>query len=236
MQRLTSKALSGFSLLALLVGFMFASQAQTAQAACNTLSGSFLTSPITTAAFSAAVGDIITVTVANPGAGVLVSAELSRGGTTVATRFNVLNSLTLSYTVTTAGSYDVFINDNEGLPTGTTTWSVTVGIGCAGGAGFNPGDGRLNVDAGAPVALYCQSDGILILDIDSSGKGVNPFFVSQAEIDAVDSSPAANTVIASGVVSRGYITLYRLTSGEFQLVTVDQDPSKTYNFIFDGCP
>lgn len=92
-------------------------------------------------------------------------------------------------------------------------------------------DGRINNwDTASPVVLYgyddnqgrglhlYSPDGVLLLDI---GAG---------QIAAVDDCPASNTLIAS----TGAISLYRLSSCEFQLNAPSLDGTKTYVLIFNA--
>jgi hypothetical protein len=80
------------------------------------------------------------------------------------------------------------------------------------GPPFVPGDDRLNVDAAAPVAVYCRTDGIHVFSIDRTGRGSLLFIATFNEINAIG-IPTVNTLIDAS----GGVGLYRLTSGEFQL-------------------
>ncbi len=214
-----------------------------AYAACTVAdSGGFDVSPLTTPGFTAAVGDTIIIQMTHTGT--QVSAELRFGVTTVAQINNSPDGLTLTYVVPGggAGTYDAFLSDNEGDPTPGTTTFYTVSV-CPPGSvvagvvdpGFVPGDDRENPQPWAPVVIYCREVGIVIYDVGADSKGTLVLLATQAQIDAVGDSPAQNTVIASAQASRGPLTLYRLTGGEFQVVTADLDPAKTYSFTWDGC-
>jgi hypothetical protein len=95
---------------------------------------------------------------------------------------------------------------------------VTVQAPCSGGAGAAPfTDGRLNnYDAGQTAAIYCEDQGITVYGFY---KGISfiAFKASKAEIAAVPEKPAQNTKIKQG---HG-ITLWRLSSGEFQINAPD---------------
>jgi hypothetical protein len=80
------------------------------------------------------------------------------------------------------------------------------------GPPFIPGDDRLNVDAAAPVSIYCRDDGIHVYSIDRFGTGRLAFIATFNEINAVG-TPLVNTLIDSGAG----IGLFRLTTGEFQV-------------------
>lgn len=104
--------------------------------------------------------------------------------------------------------------------------------------GFNPRDGRTNLDAHATAAIYCQDDGAIhVYAITSSSTGELAFVVTPAEIAAVG-IPTTNTVLARGSSPfGGELVLYRLTSGEFQLSgpALPPETAKGYTFIWDGC-
>jgi hypothetical protein len=68
----------------------------------------------------------------------------------------------------------------------------------------------------------------------NNSQGSLLFVVTKAEIDEVG-TPAVNTVLGSGLGVRGEVALYRLASGQFQLVAPDTQPNKVYSFIFNGC-
>jgi hypothetical protein len=92
-------------------------------------------------------------------------------------------------------------------------------------------DGRLNrMDRGAPLAVYCPGGVPEVYAIDAAGQGTLAFAVTQEQIDAVG-SPETNTVIAHGLD----ITLYRLGSGEFEVVSAPDAEGKIYHVRFATC-
>jgi hypothetical protein len=97
--------------------------------------------------------------------------------------------------------------------------------------GFNPDDGRLQPDAAAPVAVYCQDYGIDVYRINADSTGSLAFTATNEAIDAVGDSPVANTLIAAD----DNIRLYRLTTGEFQINAGPDAEGKEYVLIWDDC-
>jgi hypothetical protein len=94
-------------------------------------------------------------------------------------------------------------------------------------------DGRLNNrDQWATFAVYCDGSDISVYAIDSAGSGQVAFVATTDEVAAVPQFPPENTVIDSG---RG-ITLYRVITGELQMVGVRDFEGKVYNLQFLGCP
>lgn len=102
---------------------------------------------------------------------------------------------------------------------------------------FVPADHRLNGQAGASATVYCQEDGsIYVYGINELGRGFFSFRVSRDTIDEVG-IPATNTMLDSGPGTWGDISLWRLTSGEYQVHAPGLPPetAKPYDFVFDGC-
>lgn len=140
------------------------------------------------------------------------------------------SSITVSYT-----SYRQreFTGDSA---TYTLDYNCTTGITVSSGLPFN--DDRVNQQGAASAALYCiENSGIEVWSIDARGQGAYAFTASNRDISRVAFNPTVNTVVDQALGSRGLIQLYRLTSGEFQLVSPGEagDDSKVYNFIFPGC-
>ena len=96
-------------------------------------------------------------------------------------------------------------------------------------------DGRLNrFDAAAPIVIYPvtinNEVGMNIYAVTNDSRGDFLFQVTPAEIAAVPSNPDVNTPIK---VSNN-VQVWRLSSGEFQIVTPTTNGSgKVYNIIFD---
>jgi hypothetical protein len=96
-------------------------------------------------------------------------------------------------------------------------------------------DGRINrIDAAAPVTIYCLPDGgVSVWDVNLMSDGELAYSVTVAEIAAVPTLPAENTLIHE----QGGIRLYRLTSGELQVnAPPNYSTEPEYVFIWQGCP
>ncbi|GAB4315819.1 MAG: hypothetical protein Kow00117_07690 [Phototrophicales bacterium] len=97
-------------------------------------------------------------------------------------------------------------------------------------------DNRVNnspiYDCAAPVAVYCDGDNIDVYRINPfTSQGTLLFRATQSEIDAVG-IPSVNTIIDNAED----VTLYRLTSGEFQINAFYQTEWKPYVKVWDACP
>jgi hypothetical protein len=99
------------------------------------------------------------------------------------------------------------------------------------GKPFDPGDGRVKPDAGAPVAVYCHDYGIDVYRINPDSTGTLVFSATNAEIKRVGDSPARNTLIDSA----GNIRLYQLTTGEFQVNAGPDAEGKEYVLTWEEC-
>lgn len=95
-----------------------------------------------------------------------------------------------------------------------------------------PPDNRVNsADADPAAAVYCQSDGVAIWDVDTLSRGEFLFLVPFNKIAAIPSHPDVNTLIEE----HGGFRLYRLTSGELQLNSPPDWQGKEYVFTWSGC-
>lgn len=93
-------------------------------------------------------------------------------------------------------------------------------------------DGRINNrDQWATFAVYCPDDNIEVYAIDATGAGQLAFTTTPEEVEAVGVPSSGNVIVEEG---RG-VTLYRLSSGEFQLVGPRDAEWKTYNVMFTSC-
>lgn len=105
----------------------------------------------------------------------------------------------------------------------------------SGGATCGSTDGRINRVCEEPwqtAAIYCDSDGgITVYKINADASGTFAFKATEAEIAEVSATPKVNTPIKEGLG----ITLYRLTSGEFEVVAPTRESSKLYTFIWKAC-
>lgn len=97
--------------------------------------------------------------------------------------------------------------------------------------GFEPGDGRINLQAYAPAAVYCDAANsrVAIYGIDDAGHGYEAIFVAYADLP---DTPASNQLIAQFEDIR----FFRLSTGEYQVSAGPDAEGKEYMLIFDGCP
>lgn len=95
----------------------------------------------------------------------------------------------------------------------------------------SPDDGRINYcDAGASIAVYPVNGGFQIYQLDpADGDGSLQLIITEDELNSVSNTPTNNTLIKEA----GRIRLYRLTSGEFQVMAPSIQGEKTYILIFD---
>jgi len=86
-------------------------------------------------------------------------------------------------------------------------------------------------DCAPPVAVFCQSDGIDIYEIDrETGEGSLLIRLSNEEIDAVGVPVGGNVTLAQV----GDVIVSRLTTGEFQVNATAFD-GQPYVIIWDAC-
>lgn len=97
--------------------------------------------------------------------------------------------------------------------------------------GFEPGDGRINLQAYAPAAVYCDAANsrVAIYGIDEAGHGYEAIFVPYADLPE---TPVSNQLIAQFEDIR----FFRLSTGEYQVSAGPDAEGKEYMLIFDGCP
>lgn len=114
---------------------------------------------------------------------------------------------------------------DPGSPNGAGGGASTVFV------GFNPNDGRINPQAYAPVAIYCDAANsrVAIYGIDADGEGFEAIFVPYSELPE---TPASNLLIEQF----GDIRFYRLSTGEYQVSAGPDAEGKEYAALFDGCP
>lgn len=102
---------------------------------------------------------------------------------------------------------------------------------CSQFSAFEPGDNRINVQAYASAAIYCDdaNQRVAIYGIDGAGVGFPAIFTPYASLPA---TPAENVLIDS----YDNIRFFRLNSGEYQLNVGPDAEGKQYLVIWDGCP
>ncbi len=104
---------------------------------------------------------------------------------------------------------------------------------------FEPGDSRLNRQAYAYAAIYCDADNQRVAiygihsqstDGEAPGKGFPAIFVSNNALPPT--LEHGNTLIQQYL----NVAFYRLMSGESQVNAGPDNEGKTYVVVFDGCP
>lgn len=209
-----------------------------ARAACGTvLSGSFLsTAPNqTTANFAVLAGDVVIATaVDSNGTATGIGADININGTFFGAGQTSTGARTTVATAAASGTAYVFFYNNSGTG-GTLNWTVTIsGPNCPNTVIPSFTDGRKNPDPWATAVLYCINNDMHVYDVNNDSQGSLLFVVTKAEIDELG-TPEDNTLLAAANGIRGQVALYRLASGEFQLIAPDTQPGKMYTFIFNGC-
>lgn len=108
---------------------------------------------------------------------------------------------------------------------------------CSGGGATicGNGDGRVNPLCYEPwqtAAIYCNADGgITVYKVNADSSGTFAFKATRAEIEAVGGTPKVDTLIKEGLD----IKLFRLTTGEYEVVAPTRESSKLYTFIWSVC-
>lgn len=210
--------------------------AKQVQAACGTiLTGSYASSatPQTSATFYVLAGDVVTATnTDSAGTATNVNVEITINGfTTSGGGANV--TMTRSATAAASGSGSVFFSNLNGSG-GQQNWTISIsGPNCP-QTPLAFVDGRVNTDAWATAVVYCIAGDINIYAVDNESVGRLAFVVTEEEIAEVG-VPSETTVLDSFAGALGQVTLYRLSSGQFQVVAPDTQPGKSYSFVFNGC-
>ncbi len=94
-------------------------------------------------------------------------------------------------------------------------------------------DGRLltTITVGA---VYADEDGVTVYAIDDKSVGKLALFVSAEELEALPENPDENLLVAQS--EDGKFTLYKLTTGEYQVNMGPDAEGKTQVIIFDALP
>ena len=93
---------------------------------------------------------------------------------------------------------------------------------------------KLSIEPWQTAAIYCRVDGRI--DIYHVKDGINGYLaisVTRAEVEALG-VPAENTLL--GQNDNTNVQLWRLNTGEFQLMSSTQYEYLGYSYLFDGCP
>ncbi len=92
-------------------------------------------------------------------------------------------------------------------------------------------DDRINKDPGAIVAIYApEADGIKVYGIHPDSQGTLTLYVTQETLDALPEKPDTNIEVATS--TDGIATLYKLTTGEYQLNAGPDGEGKVFVYIF----
>lgn len=104
---------------------------------------------------------------------------------------------------------------------------------------FEPGDARINRQAYAGAAVYCDAaeSRVSIYNIQpgepgEEARGFPALFVAYDQLPPVPSAEAGHILIASFDSLR----FYRLTTGEYQINVGPDSEGKEYIAVWDGCP
>lgn len=99
---------------------------------------------------------------------------------------------------------------------------------------FEPGDDRINRQAYASAAVYCDTDNsrVAIYGIDADGVGFPAIFVPYADLPDTPSGQDGHRLISQFE----NVSFYRLTTGEYQVNAGPDSEGKSYVAIWDGCP
>ena len=97
-------------------------------------------------------------------------------------------------------------------------------------------DGRINPegDGLTTAAIYCGDDdevNVYAIDVET-GLGNLVIHVTADELAGLPDNPTSNLLVASA----GNLKLWKLTTGELELVAYPTAAGKTYTFIWNGCP
>lgn len=127
------------------------------------------------------------------------------------------------------------------ISNGDPATAVYVAVQCSTGAVINRRiigqDGRLLAGDDLPVVIYPSLDRsgnpiLVFFTVDANGRGRRSLTVSHAMLTALPARPAANTRIAS--TPDGLATLYRLTTGEYQVNFAPDAEGKVRVVVFDA--
>ena len=207
--------------------------------ACAQVIGSGTTSSTASASTSdVPEGAKVTVKLTSSCGGALGSVTIKADGDKVfASGFNLtsFDETTLSYTLKGhAGSLIVSLKTNDYV-----AYKIIVSFDGAVHDGPEPPDNRINWRMGDDIAaIYRDADdagnpALSIYEINDAAEGELRFKVTMADLQPyLDNPPAHNTEIKTA----GKVTLYALTSGEFQISLGPNAEGKVYDLIFTTLP
>lgn len=127
------------------------------------------------------------------------------------------------------------------ISNGDPATAVYVAVQCTTGAVINRRivglDGRLLAGDDLPVVIYPSLDRngnpiLVFFTVDANGRGRRSLTVTHAMLSALPARPATNTRIAS--TPDGLATLYRLTTGEYQVNFAPDAEGKVRVVVFDA--
>jgi hypothetical protein len=93
-------------------------------------------------------------------------------------------------------------------------------------------DGRINLQAWSKAIAYCSEEkGITIYQVNKESKVGLVMHITAAELAALPAKPASNLLIKTV----GNVSLYKLTTGEYQMNVGPDSEGKTQVFTWRGC-
>jgi hypothetical protein len=81
------------------------------------------------------------------------------------------------------------------------------------------------------AAVYCEAGGITVYGYNAQWGSFLAFKVSKAQLAKYPANPSSNTLI----VEKYGISLYKLTSGEYQINAPTKETNKPYVFRWAKC-
>jgi len=172
-----------------------------------------------------------------PGAAPVTVVQVNGGSNIIAMgSFYLSGTYTgLWYTYTDAATFDVgdtvdavqsYAIDNIAFTRDVKAASLATT--CLPGAGGGIDDGRINTEPWGRVAIYCDGDQFTVYGIDDDGVG---YFLFEMDFNAPPTAPAANTLVKNV----GDVWLFRLTTGEWEIMRGPDSEGKMYAFVFSEC-
>jgi hypothetical protein len=221
----------------LLALFLVVLPAQTLASDCGVLASGTLYGPTNQnfGAYTVQEGSTVSVSVTNTG---IATVNYTVTITIAGFPFPLINSGSVNVGETETASslmtQAVVVSANVLTDGGSADYELRVN--CPEGSDDSPPpstDGRLG-GTGTDAAIYVDNDEISVYVIDAEGNGTLALSVDPDSLDALPDFPETNTLIAQS--ADGFVSLYKLTTGEYQFNIGPDAEGKTRVIIFDGIP